>query len=774
MATAEKCQCLWRGLSRCYCQARGELEGPPESGAGGGPSAEQPAPCSGEGEVQKASAQEEPDPLRRARSEALEGRDTVRGKEPLVSLWREVSKPRKGGAIPSQPPGCKVDFDALFFDWMEARGLAGILNREEDQEGWAVFSYRPPEPVVESRPNWEQAFHGTWWYAVWLILKSGVLLESNNRSLGHDFWEPGVYCSPSLDTGLWYARPQILFGDGVYHRVIFELRVDPEQRKRDRKRGGVQWVFPSSAVAVHAIWVRTNAPPKNGEERVNGWDPELEALPPGCTALQSIVNPRKLAENPWPDMEDEFPFDKGNNDAPPWMQTSPSVAPGTQPPLRGALRPALVGAGGAIRPLIERARARPALGDGPAERPQATVRPGGSWWRKGARPPGPPGCPWSDGEEGAIAQEGLSWEDSSWWDDSAEGEAFGWDDALAWDGASAWDGDATWSDGSAWSGASPWGSCAAKGGPSCKGDKGAKGGMGDAWAMGGKGGDFSQGGKGGTWANGDAFASNGKGKPWANGGADDTFASNGKGEPWAKGGKGEALSNGGKGGAWANGCKDHTFASCGQGNPFVQGSQCDNWAKGGTEDYWAAGRKGGAFAKGGTGDAWANGGKADIFVEGGKGDTFAKRDTGSAWAKGGKADTFAKGGKGDAWADGGKAWAKGGTTSWGWEEPAEDGGFAAESGASAWGWAELAEDWSACDAAGQWGQAGEAQACEWAPAPRSQPRGRRWHGPIRPLGAAKRPRPEEEEGVALQEAKKRAFFVPAKGPEDAGLLSSWC
>ena len=30
----------------------------------------------------------------------------------------------------------------------------------------------------------------------------------------------------------WYARPHILFGDGVYHRVIFELRVNEEVRIR--------------------------------------------------------------------------------------------------------------------------------------------------------------------------------------------------------------------------------------------------------------------------------------------------------------------------------------------------------------------------------------------------------------------------------------------------------------------------------------------------------------------------------------------------------------
>ncbi|CAK0797193.1 unnamed protein product, partial [Prorocentrum cordatum] len=143
--------------------------------------------------------------------------------------------------------------------------------------------------------DWEQAFHGTWWYAVWLVLDSGVLLESNDKASGHDFWEPGVYCTPVLETARWYARPHVLFGDGAYHRVLFELRVDPERRKRQRQRGGVQWVFNSSAVSIHAMWVEINAPPDNGEERVNEWDPGLEALPSGRDRPELVVNPRDFA-----------------------------------------------------------------------------------------------------------------------------------------------------------------------------------------------------------------------------------------------------------------------------------------------------------------------------------------------------------------------------------------------------------------------------------------------------------------------------------------------
>eukprot|EP00971_Amphidinium_carterae_P036334 714364-Amphidinium_carterae.2 len=32
-------------------------------------------------------------------------------------------------------------------------------------------------------------------------LRSGIMLESNDKALGHDFWEPGVYCTPNMKAG---------------------------------------------------------------------------------------------------------------------------------------------------------------------------------------------------------------------------------------------------------------------------------------------------------------------------------------------------------------------------------------------------------------------------------------------------------------------------------------------------------------------------------------------------------------------------------------------
>lgn len=244
-------------------------------------------------------------------------RNAQDSREDLVNKWREVSKPNRQGAVAPKPRGAKLDFHDLFQQWLDARDLSDALEYSGTEKGWAVYKYNKSVATPDEK-TWECAFHGTWWYSVWLVLESGVLLESDDREKGHDFWEPGVYCSPLLHTGRWYARPQVLFGDGVYHRIIFELRVDPERRKRNRQRGGVQWVFPTQAVALHAIRVQINAPPKIGEERVNEWDAELEGIPHGKMRPVSTVNPRDLEQDPWPELEPGS-SDEERNTVPPHL-----------------------------------------------------------------------------------------------------------------------------------------------------------------------------------------------------------------------------------------------------------------------------------------------------------------------------------------------------------------------------------------------------------------------------------------------------------------------
>eukprot|EP00435_Cladocopium_sp_Y103_P046253 s143_g13.t1 len=271
--------------------------------------------------------------------------DAAEARENLVIQWREVCKPRRAGAIAAKRRGSRKDFADLFQQWLIARNLNDALVPDRYESGWKVYKY-DRTPVVKSEEHWARAFHGTWWYSVWLVLESGVFLESNDRDKGHDFWEPGVYCSPNLSTARWYARPHILFGDGVYHRVIFELRVNEEKRIRNRQRGGVQWVFKPDAVSLYAVWVQRNAPPANGEERINDWDPKLEARPPGKEVIDATRSWRCSDEtNHWDlefsETEDDEPGEKEPEDQPvaphlhasqPWPKSA-SPVPSSAPPM---------------------------------------------------------------------------------------------------------------------------------------------------------------------------------------------------------------------------------------------------------------------------------------------------------------------------------------------------------------------------------------------------------------------------------------------------------
>ena len=92
--------------------------------------------------------------------------------------------------------------DALSQAWLAARGLDAFANKEERMDlpslscsnRWLFYRLPPHAGVVSHAPdaNIRTAFHGTWWYALWGLLRSGRVLESNDESKGHEFWHPGA------------------------------------------------------------------------------------------------------------------------------------------------------------------------------------------------------------------------------------------------------------------------------------------------------------------------------------------------------------------------------------------------------------------------------------------------------------------------------------------------------------------------------------------------------------------------------------------------------
>eukprot|EP00812_Abedinium_dasypus_P000569 NODE_1066_length_1253_cov_1.241235.p1 GENE.NODE_1066_length_1253_cov_1.241235~~NODE_1066_length_1253_cov_1.241235.p1 ORF type:complete len:244 (-),score=25.36 NODE_1066_length_1253_cov_1.241235:255-986(-) len=117
-------------------------------------------------------------------------------------------------------------------------GSAGSKGFEHKYE--YIRPLTPPLPAcADIEQRWEPAYHGTLWYGLWNILSSGLLLESCSEEKGHDFTVAGVYSTPLLEKACYYALPQVLFNDNVYHQLVLELKVFVEERRMETPREAV-------------------------------------------------------------------------------------------------------------------------------------------------------------------------------------------------------------------------------------------------------------------------------------------------------------------------------------------------------------------------------------------------------------------------------------------------------------------------------------------------------------------------------------------------------
>ena len=192
-------------------------------------------------------------------------------------------------------------FFPLFQQWCELRGIRSLLVRQPDIGPWAVFSFRGQTPV-EAGPDWVTAYHGTFFYALWSVLRTGILAEGNE----HAHWESGVQVTPSMTTALWYARPHVLFRDRTFHRCVIHVLVNKQLMSKARRQGGHLQVFPADAVAVTSVWIWANSGCDHSSvEGFGEWEPELEAVPPESQRLPPTLNPGALAIEGW-DAEKQF------------------------------------------------------------------------------------------------------------------------------------------------------------------------------------------------------------------------------------------------------------------------------------------------------------------------------------------------------------------------------------------------------------------------------------------------------------------------------------
>lgn len=169
------------------------------------------------------------------------------------------------------------------------------LPLELQNEHWTYYAYKSArhahfgrgsdgvvlDPAASAGSSWKQAFHGTWFYSLWNILAYDYISASDDIGKGHEFNKLGakVYMSPAFGTAKGYARSQNVFGDGVYHCAILELRVNETQRHKRKVAGGIQWTYDPEHVYIVGVWFGHNIGNSGGCEHLRFWDCEDEALP---------------------------------------------------------------------------------------------------------------------------------------------------------------------------------------------------------------------------------------------------------------------------------------------------------------------------------------------------------------------------------------------------------------------------------------------------------------------------------------------------------------
>ena len=174
-----------------------------------------------------------------------------------------------------------------FLAFQSIKEMDGCVVKQPNQiaagGSWLVYGYKHPDmPDIKNWENttvWSDFFHGSLWYGARNIMENNYLLPSASEELGHRklHWggESGVYLTPHMYTSLYYAEPQLLFQDGVYWRLVYQLaaRGAPLFHK---KNNGNQYVFPPSNVQITHVWVQPCTDIAKGTRIHISWNPLLE------------------------------------------------------------------------------------------------------------------------------------------------------------------------------------------------------------------------------------------------------------------------------------------------------------------------------------------------------------------------------------------------------------------------------------------------------------------------------------------------------------------
>jgi len=176
-------------------------------------------------------------------------------------------------------------------DFVGFRDMHGAIveqpNRVSTGGQWLVFEYFHPGTSNIHIDAWLNDtghvifWHGSLWYGASNIISGNHIMASAGKDLGHRRLdsqlgkEAGVYVSPHMYTSMWYAEAQVLFQDGVYWRLIYQLKARGTPIFHQTKHGD-QYVFPSDAILITHVWVQPCADLNAGDKIHTSWNPLLE------------------------------------------------------------------------------------------------------------------------------------------------------------------------------------------------------------------------------------------------------------------------------------------------------------------------------------------------------------------------------------------------------------------------------------------------------------------------------------------------------------------
>ena len=138
----------------------------------------------------------------------------------------------------------------LIPSFLAARGL----NRERLEfvgyhEGWLEYHIHSPSirspgaKIVSDNWNdqtkwpreWVSAYHGGRWYGFWNTIAEGWINISKKTGVGQNAGGgDGHYCAVDMEYARWYSRPQVLFEDGAFHRVMYRVAYDRTKLRKLR------------------------------------------------------------------------------------------------------------------------------------------------------------------------------------------------------------------------------------------------------------------------------------------------------------------------------------------------------------------------------------------------------------------------------------------------------------------------------------------------------------------------------------------------------------